>query len=431
MPHSPTQKSQTVLQRPARTLVLAFDGTGDEFDEANTNVVNLCAVLDMDCDKQLVYYQPGIGTYTPPGVRGSIQNKIAKMADRFFGWYLAEHVMDGYEFLMNHHIPGDKICIFGFSRGAYTARALAGMLHHVGLLSQGNHEQVPCAWNLYKQQSPLGQRFKKIFCKTVEIEMLGVWDTVASVGYLVPRTLPFTSNDTIKTFRHAISLDEHRKRFGVELWENYKDVGVAATPSRSNDPHAPVMEVWFSGCHCDVGGGNVKDADHTAANLANISLRWMLNHIWYNSSVVFSDSALDEYNIPNDCVRRSHYPRPKFTRTSSEETVVGEPEPIKNVVSNSDLPTWAEADHRDLFEAKFRDPLERVSFWWVTQLVTWSGKAIDSWGTRIFPLNKPNFSYNQVHYSVWKRMELRSEYIPRTLSLPAAWDKQATCPAPQ
>jgi uncharacterized protein (DUF2235 family) len=69
----------------------------------------------MDSDKQLVYYQPGLGTYTPPGVRGSIQNKIAKMADRYFGWYLSEHVMDGYEFLMNHHTPGDKICIFGFS----------------------------------------------------------------------------------------------------------------------------------------------------------------------------------------------------------------------------------------------------------------------------------------------------------------------------
>jgi uncharacterized protein (DUF2235 family) len=75
-------------------------------------------------------------------------------------------------------------------------------------------------------------------------------DTVSSVGYLIPRTLPFTSNDTIKTFRHAVAIDEHRKRFGVELWETQKEVGVAEGSSRKNDVHAPVMEVWFAGCHC-------------------------------------------------------------------------------------------------------------------------------------------------------------------------------------
>jgi hypothetical protein len=101
----------------------------------------------------------------------------------------------------------------------------------------------------------------------------------------------------------------------------------------------------------------------------------MLNQIWYNSSVVFSDGALDEYNIPNDCVPRSHYPRPTFSRTSSEETVVDRIEATKNVVSNSEIPTWAEADKKDLSEGKIHDALEKISFWWVTQFISWSGKS--------------------------------------------------------
>jgi uncharacterized protein (DUF2235 family) len=63
----------------------------------------------------MIYYQPGIGTYTPPGITGSIKKTLAKTADLLVAWYLSEHVMGGYEFLMNNHLPGDRICIFGFS----------------------------------------------------------------------------------------------------------------------------------------------------------------------------------------------------------------------------------------------------------------------------------------------------------------------------
>jgi uncharacterized protein (DUF2235 family) len=137
-----------------------------------------CSVKNMeDRDKQMVYYQPGIGTWTPPGINGRIQQWVAKTADLAVAWYLSEHIMAGYEFIMDNHLPGDRICIFGFSRGAYTARALAGMLHCVGLLPKGNSEQVMFAFRMFKNNhnTPLCKHFKETFCKHVNIEFLGVW----------------------------------------------------------------------------------------------------------------------------------------------------------------------------------------------------------------------------------------------------------------
>lgn len=90
--------------------------------------------------------------------------------------YLNAHVMGGYRFLMDNYRNGDKISIFGFSRGAYTARALAGMLATVGLLPKDNIAQVPFVWKMYAETGfGLAEGFKKAFCRTVKIEFLGVW----------------------------------------------------------------------------------------------------------------------------------------------------------------------------------------------------------------------------------------------------------------
>jgi uncharacterized protein (DUF2235 family) len=95
------------------------------------------------------------------------------------GNHLDAHVMGGYEFLMENYHAEDKICIFGFSRGAYTARALAGMLHKVGLLPAGNHQQIPFAYKMFSRDDPTGWKqsnaFKKAFSMNVEIEFVGVW----------------------------------------------------------------------------------------------------------------------------------------------------------------------------------------------------------------------------------------------------------------
>ncbi|KAF5328559.1 hypothetical protein D9758_018002 [Tetrapyrgos nigripes] len=210
----------------SRTLVLCFDGTGDQFDDDNSNVVQLFSMLKKDdWRQQLVYYQSGIGTYNIPQVARPWMAKLERVVDSMVGMNLHVHVMTGYEFIMQNYQSGDKICLFGFSRGAYTARALAGMIHKVGLLPRYNHQQVPFAYKMYSREDARGWKqasaFKKAFSIDVDVEFLGVCltlDTVSSVGF-IPRRLPFTtSNTSVRFFRHALALDEHRARFVPNFW---------------------------------------------------------------------------------------------------------------------------------------------------------------------------------------------------------------------
>ncbi|KAH9045010.1 hypothetical protein EDB84DRAFT_1634778 [Lactarius hengduanensis] len=366
--------------RKPRTLVLCFDGTANEFSERNTNVVKLYSILKKDSPKsQLCYYQEsasstlrsaGIGTYFQPGVVSPLFRFAARTLDEMFAWYLSEHIMDGYKFLMQNYHEGDSVCIFGFSRGAYTARALAGMLHKVGLLSKDNHEQVSFAYKLYKSSSrkddKLAVRFKKSFSREVPIEFLGVWDTVASVGIVNGRMLPFVgTNSTIKWFRQALSLDERRAKFRPNL---YHRTIVDCTPKLSqtrppartfvtrraftfpmgprlrdtpldhhdNSPHDQnhgnvsesvdavkrVLEVWFAGSHSDVGGGLVKDTKEHA--LSNIPLRWMVREILKtNCHIQFDEAALNQWGIPVAMIKRQAVP--ERTRETSDSTLYMEP----------------------------------------------------------------------------------------------------------
>ncbi|PFH47921.1 hypothetical protein AMATHDRAFT_6303 [Amanita thiersii Skay4041] len=273
---------------PRRTLVLCFDGTGDQFDSDNSNVVELIKILKKDdISKQMVYYQAGIGTYTIPQIATPLMAAFDKKVDEAVAWHINSHVMGGYEFLMQNYNHGDRICLFGFSRGAYIARSLGGMLHKVGLLPPCNHQQVPFAYKMYTTVDETGWKqanaFKKAFSMDVDVEFLGVWDTVSSVG-LIPRYLPFpTSNTFIRTFRHAVSLDERRAKFKANLWNRPTAKELALSDFDSDNPRnkmgavydennqipdeeidyvkdrnspTDIKEVWFAGCHCDVGGGS-------------------------------------------------------------------------------------------------------------------------------------------------------------------------------
>src|SRR5262249_15355653 len=146
-----------------RRIVLCLDGTSNKYAAANTNVVKLYAMLDRARNDQLAYYQPGIGTSTPPGVWGRIKRWMVKRLDLAIAWLLEEHVTSAYRFLMRYYQEGDQIFIFGFSRGAYTARAVAAMIYKVGLLTQGNEELIPFAWDIFKRErdSDLYRGFSK------------------------------------------------------------------------------------------------------------------------------------------------------------------------------------------------------------------------------------------------------------------------------
>src|ERR1700758_3517014 len=226
-----------------RNIVLCLDGTSDQFSATNTNVVKLYAMLQR-ADGQLAYYQPGIGTSVPAGIWGGIKRWVIKQIDLAIALFLSDHVCDAYRFLMRYYQDGDRIFIFGFSRGAYTARAVAGMLYKVGLLTQGNEELIPFAWRMFKhvKDEILAEGFKKTFSRPVPVEFLGLWDTVSSVGWAWdPPHLPSTQNNKIVgKVRHAVSLDEGRAYFVQNLW--------------GKEP-ADVVQVWFPGVHGDVGGG--------------------------------------------------------------------------------------------------------------------------------------------------------------------------------
>ncbi|KAJ1309349.1 hypothetical protein OPQ81_006128 [Rhizoctonia solani] len=206
-----------------RNLIVCFDGTGDQYDQDNSNIVRFVQLLKKDDkSKQMVYYQAGIGTGVGPKPGSKLLSKVSQTLDMALATGLSIHVRGGYEFLMQNYTEGDRISLFGFSRGAYTARALAGMLHKVGLLPAYNHEQVPFAYRMFKRDDALGWKmsngFKRAFCIDVKIDFVGVFDTVNSVG-IIPRELPFAkTNYLIRVFRHAVALDERRAKFKANMW---------------------------------------------------------------------------------------------------------------------------------------------------------------------------------------------------------------------
>ncbi|KAI0288164.1 hypothetical protein B0F90DRAFT_1812849 [Multifurca ochricompacta] len=275
----------------ARTLVLCFDGTGDQLDGHNSNVLQFFSMLKKDDkNQQLVYYQ----VVTP------FTAKIQKTIDMAFGNHLDAHVMEGYKFLMENYHAEDKICLFGFSRGAYTARALAGMIHKVGLLPAGNHRQIPFAYKIsLVMTTSLDQstRFKKCLSIDVEIDFIGVWDTVCSVG-LIPRALPFTANnDAVRYFRHAISLDEHRTKLGEMPRSNQRHPYYHSGHKRHDNDHketeedgswgTDVLEVWFAGRRRWFG------TECTRNSLARIPLRWMIRQCFLaKTGIQFHRDAL-------------------------------------------------------------------------------------------------------------------------------------------
>ncbi|KAJ8584078.1 hypothetical protein M405DRAFT_798490 [Rhizopogon salebrosus TDB-379] len=398
-----------------RTLVLCFDGTGDQFDSDNSNIVQLFSMLVKDDPaQQMVYYQAGIGTYTIPEMATPMMAKLSKTVDMMIGNHLNAHVMGGYEFLMQNYEAGDRICIFGFSRGAYTARALAGMIHKVGLLPRCNHQQVPFAYNMYSRDDKGGWEqstaFKKAFSINVDIHFVGVWDTVSSVGVL-PKRLPFTrANDNIRYFRHALSLDEHRVRFKPNLWarptEQDKKLGVKRheMPRRSRHHHhsedclpelereyttaiteSNVEEVWFAGCHCDVGGGSVTNG--TRYSLARIPLRWMIRECFrLEIGILFHRDMFKQIGMDPTSLYPHVLPRPLPVYQSRVPSAPGSPDstvkalmiPRPKVV-NGDPTVVVYSDGGDFVNEELEevsdatspvyDQLRDAYMWWALEII--------------------------------------------------------------
>jgi uncharacterized protein (DUF2235 family) len=249
-----------------KNIIICCDGTGNEFGAENSNVVKLYKTLVCN-QSQIAYYHPGVGTM---GARSALTRAgkwWTNVIGKAFGYGISDNVADAYQFLMRTFEPGDKVYVFGFSRGAYTARSLCGMLHAVGLLTLGNEGLIPYAIRMIKRKKidfDVAFDFKKTFSRECKPYFVGVWDTVSSVGWVYNAVrFPFTAvshNPDLSVVRHAVSIDERRAFFRQNLF---------GTPS---NPNQDVKEVWFAGVHSDVGGSYPE----TESQLSKIALRWMI-----------------------------------------------------------------------------------------------------------------------------------------------------------
>ncbi|KAJ2915262.1 hypothetical protein MD484_g5136, partial [Candolleomyces efflorescens] len=252
-----------------RNLVVCIDGTSNQFGETNTNVIELYNLI-VKGKQQRTYYNSGVGTFAQSSWLSwtswsqYIDNKLDQAVAKNF-----DHIILGaYRWLSEvYKGPKDKIYLFVKDSLAEPIRCDVGLLH------RGNEEQIPFAYELYSQDSPLADQFKKTFCKNVDmIHFVGVWDTVSAVGFVHNTGLPLTiTNDHICFFRHALALDEERVKFLPEYVQGSVSAP-EATVAEPEDKPPRVKEVWFPGRHSDVGGGNQHNAN---LNIGSIALHWM------------------------------------------------------------------------------------------------------------------------------------------------------------
>ncbi|KAG6828485.1 hypothetical protein H0H87_001826 [Tephrocybe sp. NHM501043] len=384
------------------------------------------------------------------------------------------------------------------------------MLHKVGLLPADNHQQVPFAYKMYTRSDDMGweqsNAFKLAFSSPVTIEFLGVWDTVDSVG-IFPKRLPFTTSNTIvRTFRHAIALDERRAKFKPNLWNRPNDTeqtlgvhtvriptpppqpknGKAAHEGHSYEKHGDmkrseskeekklthmenlysakdgatgnktdIEEVWFAGCHCDIGGGSVDNK--TRNSLARIPLRWMVRECFKaRTGILFHTNALRTIGL-DPCTLYPHVlPRPPptvnatdyafekankpsiFRRITAHQRRKKNAEAMKVVMTNDHSKIDEEMeDLRDALSPVY-DQLELKRWWWLLEILPLNLRyqnGNNEWVTNFRSnLANPRFIPKQhkngvrVHRSVKLRMEARPppghhcKYEPKTnFSVEPTW----------
>ena len=257
--------------KPKKRIVICADGTwNDPEDEHPTNVVRIARAIrpeDPYGVQQVVFYDWGVGSYHAR-IRGAVA-----------GLGLKKNIQDCYRFIVQNYDKDDELFLFGFSRGAYTVRALAGFLNKCGILGRDKADKIPDAFKYYKRRrfKPNSESVKEWrdshgVTQRGKVDFLGAWDTVGALG--VPnRVLAFVDQDdlfydqelgsSVQVARHAVAIDEKRADFEPTLW----------TPKESVD----IKQVWFAGVHSDIGGGS---GPKNGELLSDVPLAWMAGEAW-------------------------------------------------------------------------------------------------------------------------------------------------------
>jgi uncharacterized protein (DUF2235 family) len=261
-----------------KRLIVCSDGTWNRADQEHngtpcpTNVVKLAyriAKRDAAGVSQVIFYDQGVGT----------GNAVDRLTGGAFGDGLEDNIFDAYRFLIANYEPGDEIFLFGFSRGAFTARSTAGLIRKCGVLDREHVQRYREALSLYYDDAlhPDDDRavgFRGSFScgaeRTIPIRCIGVWDTVGSLGIplrglrsLTRRKHRFHDTElsgSVEYAFHALAIDERRAPFEPTLW------------LEKPKPNQLVAQTWFPGVHSDVGGG------YAESDLSDITLQWMMDN---------------------------------------------------------------------------------------------------------------------------------------------------------
>jgi uncharacterized protein (DUF2235 family) len=251
-----------------KNIIIFSDGTGQEGGIGhNTNVYKLFNMIEDRTERQISFYDRGLGT----GSRGLIGKAT--------GLGISKNIQECYEFIFSHYNAGDQIFLFGFSRGATTVRSLPSFIHLFGILPKSRPELIKRAYNIYKVHNDSKRSHRAtdfvnchhtMWCR---IKFLGVWDTVDALGipikaldllvdkipWLRHRYQNLRLSESVEHARHALAIDDERLTFHPKLWD------------KQLMSYQSMKQVWFCGMHTDVGGG------YKERELSDIALKWMIS----------------------------------------------------------------------------------------------------------------------------------------------------------
>jgi hypothetical protein len=306
-----------------KNIILCSDGTGNSGDHANsTNVFKLYKTVELQSTNQLSYYDDGIG---------STGNKYIKIISGALGFGFKANLISLYSYLVRHYEPGDKVYLFGFSRGAATIRALAGMIEVIGLLradydeitTGGRVDSIKLKIKMYtlmhlykhrvKHTNEIAELKEKHTHGAIDIEMVGVWDTVSALGFpqdsswlvvgvskilevISERISPYRFfnyqlNKNVKNAYHALAIDDDRYTFHPLLWDEKNE----ARPVN-------IEQVWFTGAHANVGGG------YPRTGLSSIPLDWMLERA-KKHGIIFNEDMCEDVKAEMNDAGKLYDPR--------------------------------------------------------------------------------------------------------------------------
>lgn len=306
-------------------IIICADGTWNRPEEDiaqdfPTNVLKLARAIkpSFKNTKQHVFYDWGLGSYHNNVIAGATGRGIHK------------NILDGYRYIVQNYSPGDKIYLFGFSRGAYTVRALSGLINNCGILKRVDARLISRAWKIYKSPQtkyhPDGVGAKKFSSdhshRSKKVHFIGVWDTVGALGIPISLMGLFDRHDefydskmgaNVVIARHALAIDEQREDFKPTVW----------TTRTTTD----LKQVWFAGVHADIGGSYPPDKKSGAMS-SNVSLEWMLNEA--TKAQLYIEPHIKK-NLPGQVLAKIHKSRNhvyRFKKPLNRELII-EDKPTK------------------------------------------------------------------------------------------------------